>query len=137
MQVPCQFVLKKNFMKIEFENLIRRLSFLCHLADTKTAWINLCIYIVFIYIILWLLYYIYIYTYIYIYIYISLTFSFCRFLIMTSLKLIISSFISSVKFFIKFSTSSSLCFVISSNISKSLVSLFLKLRTYPDEKLFQ
>ena len=28
-------------MKIEFENLIRRLSFLCHLPEVKTAWINL------------------------------------------------------------------------------------------------
>ena len=27
-------------MKIEFENLVRRLSFLCHLIDIKVAWIN-------------------------------------------------------------------------------------------------
>ena len=27
-------------MKIEFENSIRRLSFLCHLTDIKIAWIN-------------------------------------------------------------------------------------------------
>ena len=27
-------------MKIEFENSIRRLSFLCRLTDIKTAWIN-------------------------------------------------------------------------------------------------
>ena len=27
-------------MKIEFENSIRRLNFLCHLTDTKIAWIN-------------------------------------------------------------------------------------------------
>ena len=30
-------------MKIEFENSIRRLSFLCCLADIKIAWINPCI----------------------------------------------------------------------------------------------
>ena len=27
-------------MKIEFENPIKRLSFLCRLTDTKIAWIN-------------------------------------------------------------------------------------------------
>ena len=27
-------------MKIEFENSIRRLSFLCHLTDIKITWIN-------------------------------------------------------------------------------------------------
>ena len=29
-------------MKIEFENSVRRLSFLCHLPDIKIAWINPC-----------------------------------------------------------------------------------------------
>ena len=29
-------------MKIEIENSIRRLSFLCRLQDIETAWINLC-----------------------------------------------------------------------------------------------
>ena len=29
-------------MKIEFENSIRRLSFLCRLPDIKIAWVNLC-----------------------------------------------------------------------------------------------
>ena len=31
---------KINFMKIEFENSIRRLSFLCRLTGIKIAWIN-------------------------------------------------------------------------------------------------
>ena len=35
-----KFVLKQNFMKIEFENSIRRLVFLCRLADIKIVWIN-------------------------------------------------------------------------------------------------
>ena len=30
-------------MKIEFQNTIRRLNFLCHLTDIKIAWINPCI----------------------------------------------------------------------------------------------
>ena len=34
--------LKPNFMKIKFENSIRRLSFLCRLQDIKIAWINPC-----------------------------------------------------------------------------------------------
>ena len=34
---------KINFMKIEFQNTIRRLNFLCHLTDIKIAWINPCI----------------------------------------------------------------------------------------------
>ena len=33
---------KINFMKIEFENSIRRLSFLCRLTGIKIAWINPC-----------------------------------------------------------------------------------------------
>ena len=40
MQVQHQYALKQNFMKIEFENSIRRLSFLCHLPDLKIAWIS-------------------------------------------------------------------------------------------------
>ena len=36
--------LKQNFMKIEFENSIRRLSFLCRLPDIKIAWINPCVF---------------------------------------------------------------------------------------------
>ena len=43
MQVQCQYALKYNFMKIQFENSIRRLSFLCRLRDIKIAWINPCI----------------------------------------------------------------------------------------------
>ena len=34
------YALKQNFMKIEFENSIRRLSFLCRLPYIKIAWIN-------------------------------------------------------------------------------------------------
>ena len=40
MQVQWQYALKQNFMKIEIENSIRILSFLCHLPDIKIAWIN-------------------------------------------------------------------------------------------------
>ena len=40
MQVQRQYALKQNFLKIEFENSIRRLSFLCRLAGIKIAWIN-------------------------------------------------------------------------------------------------
>ena len=32
--------IKLNFMKIKFENSIRRLTFLCSLPDTKIVWIN-------------------------------------------------------------------------------------------------
>ena len=39
--MPTCFKIK--FVKIEFENSIRRLSFLCHLTDIKIAWINPCI----------------------------------------------------------------------------------------------
>ena len=46
MQVQHQFALKENFMKIEFENVITRLSFLCRLPDIKIAWINHCIWVV-------------------------------------------------------------------------------------------
>ena len=35
----CDFY-SNNFMKIEFENSIRRLIFLCCLPDIKNAWIN-------------------------------------------------------------------------------------------------
>ena len=41
MQVQHQDALK-YFMKIDFKNSIRRLSFLCHLPDIKIAWINPC-----------------------------------------------------------------------------------------------
>ena len=34
------FNAKINFVKIEFENSIIRLSFLCHLTDIKIAWMN-------------------------------------------------------------------------------------------------
>ena len=37
MQVQRQYALKYNFIKIEFENSIRRLSFLCCLPDIKIA----------------------------------------------------------------------------------------------------
>ena len=40
MHVQCQYALKQSFLKIEFENSIRRLSFLCCLPDIKIAWIN-------------------------------------------------------------------------------------------------
>ena len=30
-------------MKIEFENSIKRLSFLCRLKDIKIAWLNPCV----------------------------------------------------------------------------------------------
>ena len=33
-------MLLKKFMKIEFQNSIRRMSFLCRLADIKIGWIN-------------------------------------------------------------------------------------------------
>ena len=39
--MPTCFKIK--FVKIEFENSIRRLSVLCHLTDIKIAWINPCI----------------------------------------------------------------------------------------------
>ena len=42
MQVPHQYALKQIFMKIEFENSIKRLSILCCLRDIKIAWINPC-----------------------------------------------------------------------------------------------
>ena len=35
MQVQRQYAYKLNFVKIEYENSIRRLSFLCHLPDVK------------------------------------------------------------------------------------------------------
>ena len=35
MQVKCQYALKQNFMKTEFENSIRRLRFLCRLPDQR------------------------------------------------------------------------------------------------------
>ena len=41
MRVQCKNEFKKKFMKIEFENTIKRLSFLCHLTDIKIAWILL------------------------------------------------------------------------------------------------
>ena len=41
MQVQHQDALK-YFMKIDFKNSIRRLSFLCRLPDIKIAWINPC-----------------------------------------------------------------------------------------------
>ena len=40
MQLQCQYALTSNFMKIEFENTIRKLIFLCSLPDIKTAQIN-------------------------------------------------------------------------------------------------
>ena len=40
MQVQRQYALKQIFMKIEFENSIRRLSILCRLPDIRIAWIN-------------------------------------------------------------------------------------------------
>ena len=40
MQVQRQYALKQNFMKIEVQKSIRRLSFLCCLPDIKIAWIN-------------------------------------------------------------------------------------------------
>ena len=43
MQVQRQYALKQIFMKIEFENSIRRLSILCRLPDIKIAWINPCL----------------------------------------------------------------------------------------------
>ena len=43
MQVQHQYALIWNIMKIEFENSIGRLSFLCRLPDIKIAWINACI----------------------------------------------------------------------------------------------
>ena len=36
---------KIKFYKIEFENSVRRLSFLCCLTDIKFAWINPCTYV--------------------------------------------------------------------------------------------
>ena len=40
MQVQCQYALKQNFMKNEFKNSIRKLSFLCCQLDIKIAWIK-------------------------------------------------------------------------------------------------
>ena len=40
MQIQRQYALKQCFLKIEFENSIRRLSFLCCLPDIKIAWVN-------------------------------------------------------------------------------------------------
>ena len=47
MQVQRLCALKQIFMKIEFENSIRRLSILCPLPEIKIAWINpwICIQI--------------------------------------------------------------------------------------------
>ena len=42
MQFQRQDALKQNFTKIEFENSITRLSFLCRLPDIKITWINPC-----------------------------------------------------------------------------------------------
>ena len=39
MRVQYQYALKQHFMKIQFENLIRRLSFSCRLPDIKIAWV--------------------------------------------------------------------------------------------------
>ena len=40
MQVQCQYALKWYSMKIESENSIKRLCFLCYLQDIKIVWIN-------------------------------------------------------------------------------------------------
>ena len=40
MQVQRQYALKQIFMKIEFENSIRRLSILFRITDIKITWIN-------------------------------------------------------------------------------------------------
>ena len=37
MQVQRKYALELNFMKIEFENSIWRLSFLCRIADIKNG----------------------------------------------------------------------------------------------------
>ena len=37
MQVQCQYALKQNLMKFEFQNSIRRFSFLSHLPEIKIA----------------------------------------------------------------------------------------------------
>ena len=42
MQVKRQYALKQIFMRIEFENSIRRLSILSLVPDIKIAWINPC-----------------------------------------------------------------------------------------------
>ena len=42
MQVEYLDALKYNFTKSEFENSIRRVSFLCRLTDIKIAWTNPC-----------------------------------------------------------------------------------------------
>ena len=42
MQVQRQYALKQIFMKIKFENSIRRLSILYPLPDIKIAWLNPC-----------------------------------------------------------------------------------------------
>ena len=42
MQVQRQYALKRIFVKIEFENSMRRFSILCRLPDIKMAWINPC-----------------------------------------------------------------------------------------------
>ena len=43
--LQCQDTLKQNFMKIEFENSVRRLNFMCRLPDIKIAWINPWLYL--------------------------------------------------------------------------------------------
>ena len=43
MHVQRQYALKQIFMKIEFENSVRRLSILCRITDIKISWINPCI----------------------------------------------------------------------------------------------
>ena len=40
MQVQRQYAYKYNFIKIEYEHLNRRLSFLCRLPHIKIAWMN-------------------------------------------------------------------------------------------------
>ena len=39
MRVQHQYALKRHFMKIQFENSIRGLSFSCRLSDIKIAWV--------------------------------------------------------------------------------------------------
>ena len=39
-EANCFYIVQNNFMKIEFQNSVRRLSFLCRLTDIKIAQIN-------------------------------------------------------------------------------------------------
>ena len=38
--IPFLYALQENFVKIDFQNSVKRLSFLCRVLGIKIAWIN-------------------------------------------------------------------------------------------------